>query len=282
MINFNLHRHKFDILVIGAGIFGQIITATLRKKGADVGIIDAGFEGSGSKPAACLMKPSWFSSLGKENYKPALQTLDESYRIRGVEFKVGPVTTEVLWIPPEKILSEPFIKKAVVELAKPDSKWRVTTHDGQEYTAGQVILATGVWANTLIQRRVPGLAAKTGVAFLWPKGRIEQPFIRPWAPFKQIVAFNRGDGLWVGDGSAILEKNWTTDRRDQSARRCATAVMQYRTDATALVGNRPYADTSGEPCYLAEHDGVTVVTGGAKNGTIAAGWAAYHIARRLT
>lgn len=281
MVDFSLHRTRFDILVIGAGIFGQIITATLRKKGADVGIMDAGFEGSGSKPAACLMKPSWFSSLGKDNYSPALQTLDECYEIQRVFFKAGPITTEVMWIDPLTILGKSFIKKAVVKLAKPDSKWRVTTHDGQEYTAKQVILATGVWANTLIQQQVPGLAAKTGVAFLWPKARIGQPFIRPWAPFKQIVAFNRGDGLWVGDGTAIKEKNWTADRLDQSARRCATAVTQYRTDATALVGQRPYANTSGEPCYLAEHDGVTVVTGGAKNGTIAAGWAAYHIARRL-
>ena len=29
-----------------------------------------------------------------------------------------------------------------------------------------------------------------------------------WAPYKQIVAFNRGDGLWAGDGTShVLSKD---------------------------------------------------------------------------
>jgi glycine/D-amino acid oxidase-like deaminating enzyme len=49
-----------------------------------------------------------------------------------------------------------------------------------------------------------------------------------------------------------------------------------------LTGLRPYVP-GAKPCVLAEpHPGLWVVTGGAKNGTAAAGWAARKLSEALS
>lgn len=285
-------RNQFDTIIIGGGIFGQVIAAQLRSMGVDLAIFDARFEDAGSRPAACLMKPSWFSSMGKQKYDPALNLLDRLYGLHSINFKTGPINHNVYWIPPHLILkpateeSQPVIEKAVVKFRYNLSEMghQIATGDGSEYFAKRVIVAAGVWSNNFVKdfevNPVPGLQGKKGAAFLWRQEEIDQPFISPWAPFKQIVAFNRGDGLWAGDGSAILAKNWTDERLDKSRLRCAGAVDQFPSDSIALVGQRPYAQT-GDPCYIKRFGTVTIVTGGAKNGTIAAGWAANQLTMSL-
>jgi glycine/D-amino acid oxidase-like deaminating enzyme len=276
-----------DTVVIGAGLFGSIIAAKLRSQGREVLVVDDARPGAGSIPAACLMKPSWFSSLGKDVHEPALRCLDELYGVKDLTFKVGPVSTTVHWCDPRDILVGPDVKGRATGVATTaagglEVKVRLLEQEGvttfARIPASTVVVAAGIWTPELVPVE-GGLAGQAGMAFLWPDERIEQPFISPWAPYRQLVAFNRGDGLWVGDGTAIKAENWSSAREDASHHRCVTAIGSAGlAPYQRLYGIRPYSKE--KPCYLREASpGLWVATGGAKNGTLAAGWAAQEIER---
>lgn len=270
-----------DVLVIGAGLFGNIIAKTLRRDRHEVLVVDAGFAGSGSKPAACLMKPSWFSSLGKDVYDPALALLDELYGIQDVQFKVGRMRTSVHWCQPRQILQKADVAAHVFRIEHGASgRWTVDAKGGLRFTANKVIVAAGIWTENLVPVE-GGVQGLSGIAFLCPTEHIDEPFVKVWAPYRQLVAFNRGDGLWVGDGTAV--KYWKPERADSCRTRCMQAVgFEPKSDPIPLFGVRPYVEQ--KPCYLAEakKPGLWVATGGAKNGTLAAAWCASELTKALS
>jgi glycine/D-amino acid oxidase-like deaminating enzyme len=270
-----------DAIVIGAGIFGSLITRALRQSGLEVFVVDARREGAGSPPAACLMKPGWYSALGKDIYAPSLQKLDDLVGVQELTFRVNKLkSTTVQWCDPRKVLlpeSEVTLGQ-VTRVGNPNGRWRVVLDDYRVFEAKLLVVAIGIWTPLLFPEiKVEGQA---GVAWLWPKETIEEPFIEVWAPYKQIVAFNRGDGLWIGDGTSV--RNWNAGRREASRRRCVGALLQKpSTGPIELFGYRPYVSDS-KPCFLKElKPGLWVATGGAKNGTLAAGWCADQIARAI-
>jgi glycine/D-amino acid oxidase-like deaminating enzyme len=272
-----------DAVVIGAGIFGSLITRVLRQGGLNVFLIDSRREGAGSPPAACLMRPSWFSALGKDVYVPALQRLDDLVGVQELTFRVNKLkTTVVQWCDPKRVLLEQVdSSEAVSHIERSGAGWQVNFArwpTPEPVIAKLVVVAIGVWTPLLFPEiKVEGQA---GVAWLWPHEAIEDPFIQVWAPFKQIVAFNRGDGLWVGDGTAVHSLG--PKRFEASKRRCLGALSRKPlTEPVPLFGIRPYVSDS-KPCLLRQmYRGLWVATGGAKNGTLAAGWCADQIARAV-
>jgi glycine/D-amino acid oxidase-like deaminating enzyme len=266
-----------SFLVVGAGLFGSIIAAALRARGASVIVVDDARLEAGSRPAACLMKPGWFSGLGKSVYTPALSMLEELYGVKTIKFKMGRIAqVPVKWCDPASILL-PADRKDTVKVIRRGRKGHVALlASGKAVQVSTTIVAAGVWTPLLFPKiKVQGQA---GVACLWPDAYTDYPTIQLWAPYKQLVAFNRGDGLWVGDGSAIKWSNWTGERAQETVMRCCNFLG--RTDPPRrLFGIRPYVDRS--PCYLEEVErDLWVATGGAKNGTIAAAWCASELVRR--
>lgn len=270
-----------DVIIVGAGLFGKIIQDELLRLGMTVQMLDSQEPNAGSKPAACLMKPSWFSSLGGKVYEPALNTLESLYGIEDITFKVGPVSTTVHWVNPRKVFKDSNARNVKVTLA---SDKRVVLESGAVLEAKKaVIVAAGIWSKQLVPGELNDLVGRAGVAYLWRYLTLKNPFISPWAPYRQLVGFNRGDGAWVGDGTAIKPENWDDKREHQSLVRCANAVRMdpIQSKPQRLYGIRPYMPKV-KPAYLSMRPGLIVCTGGAKNGTIAAGWCAHEIGRFLT
>lgn len=279
-----------DTIVVGAGIFGQTIAAGLRKTGQKVTVVDNDNPMAGSKPSACLMRPSWFSFMGKDKYQPALNLLDEVFGIEDIQFdlraplitkKVG--TATVHWCNPVKVLAGKTTLDTVTKFIRLDSYWEVVLKSGNQLESKNLVLATGVWTNKLVS--IPNLSGKTGVAFVFPKAKLQTPFIQPYAPYKQIVAFNQDNGMWVGDGSAIKETNWSEERVKISAVRCSKALGSInKTSLQIKQGIRPYIKGLSDPCFLIrrKNDGLIVATGGAKNGMIASGYSASVIQQWLS
>lgn len=290
-----------DAIVVGAGLFGQIITKALRAQGRDVLLLDGKRRLAGSGPAACLMKPSWFSSLGKRVYDPSLRLLDDIYGIQELEFDLRPKVLKqariariarclVSWVDPSEILG-PVAHYAQVESVGPG--WVQTPAARLE--AKLVIVAAGIWTERLLPQ-YPQVGQR-GIAFLWTGLCLARPFIQPWAPYRQLVAFNRGDGIWVGDGISIKMENWTDERERQSLERCREALdiatmrkghkpkgegLFHRAVPIVLHGIRPYAK-GHSPCLIEEvSPGLWVASGGAKNGTLAAGYCAHVIRERTS
>lgn len=281
----------FDVVIVGGGLFGQIIGKAMEDQGRNVVILDAKMSGAGSKPAACLMKSSWFSGLGKEVYEPSLELLDRLYGVEDLQFALKPFkilgkvgTGTVHWIRPSKILVEKNITEATVVGIAGSTVHYVIPGDKtvREIIGRLVVVAAGVWTERLLGERGYVQQAQKGMAFLYPHRKIKEPFIRPWAPYRQLVAFNRGDGLWVSDGTAIKAENWTKDRETAALQRCKDHIGPGDREPIMLTGLRPYAK-GHKPCLLEMvQPGLWVASGGAKNGTLAAGWCAHELTRRTS
>lgn len=268
---------RHDAIIVGGGLFGQIIARALRAEGRDVAVYDDRRPEAGSIPAACLMKPSWFSGLGKDVYEPSLKLLDDLFGVKDVAFNLIPTRAQatVHWCDPVDILEGPRCPATVEEVCP-----GYIMAGGVRIEADLIVVAAGVWTEKLLPQYKQ--TAQKGVAFLWPEMKTV-PAIQVWAPYRQLVRFNRGDGLWVGDGTAIKAGNWTREREQQSLHRCTAYAAQYthgELPPTFLPGLRPYAK-GHKPCLLEEvSPGLWVASGGAKNGTVAAGYCAHVIRER--
>jgi glycine/D-amino acid oxidase-like deaminating enzyme len=270
-----------DVLIIGAGLFGSIIGDALERSGREVTYIDALRPEAGSRPAACLMRPSWLSSMGKERYEPALKLLDSLYGIEDITFRTKPLNKAVTvhWIPPERIMRwGQAIKGTVTEIFEREHEVVVKAHIEKNFyyiKPRLLIVAAGIWTKRLYH--LPELSGLAGAAFTW-QGSTYENIINVWAPYKQLVVLNswQDDTLWVGDGSAIKSQNWTSERQQESLERCARIVNRAKDEANVIYGIRPYL--KGKPFFLEKvYNNMWVATAGAKNGTVAAGWAASEI-----
>jgi glycine/D-amino acid oxidase-like deaminating enzyme len=322
---------NLDVLVVGAGLFGQIIGRHLQRQGRTVTILDAEKERSGSKPAACLMRNSWLTKMTKQQQAESFSVLDSCYGIHEIDAYIsapGPIRslgkrTTVHWVAPASIFKANSYRAVTVVDVRGGSPKSLFKLDIEEpwRTAKLIIVAAGVWSNGFPSLpTVKDLTAQAGVAFLYPcdEHRESRASIQPWAPYKQLVMLpNLWPGkLWVGDGTALKESSLTEKRIRESRARCdrfarwddhhtpeEQAQMREEGQKAAkmyggewveehpmedlgqpdpveqIIGLRPYVARLNQPCWLQlARPRVWVATGGAKNGTAAAGWAAYKIA----
>lgn len=284
---------NLDAIVVGGGIFGRTIALALFTQGRDVLVVDDKRPDSGSAPSGCLMKPSWFSSLGRDVYDPSLELLDSLFGVEELSFKVRPsgVETKAFHVPAKKILCCHGYPE-MLGTVRGISKGIVHVTQGmlrQEHylEAPLVVVAAGVWCSELM--KVDGLVGKKGVSFRWG-GSCRENLINVWAPYKQLVVFQeQEDQVWGGDGAAILPKNWTNHRQWEAMNRVMKAAkvkgwpeLGPPNSTETITGIRPYIP-GVKPCLLEERaPGLWLCTGGAKNGTIAAGWAASELLRRTS
>lgn len=277
-----------EVIVVGAGIFGTTIARKLAKDGHDVLVLDSEKIYAGSTPAACLMKPSWLTKLSKTQQAESFATLDELYGLHELNARVmvsGFVKQQpVFWVAPRAILKPGRYEKGdVLSIGQQDFYPLVRLAD-RVIHCKTLILAAGVWTANLID--VPKLRGQAGVAFTWTTDSMEEGFprVKPWAPYRQLVAMEIEPGkTWCGDGTAVNEESMTVMREAKCLERCSDFTKKNPEAATRLRGIRPYIKGLTAPCYLKKEElpGVWTVTGGAKNGTASAGWAAYNIAKQL-
>lgn len=266
-------------IVIGAGLYGSVIAAALRAADEEVLILDRGEPWGGSRPAACLFRAGWLTQLGAEVVKPALLLLDRLYGVEQLTFKAGPLPVSVGWVPPQSILEESE-RANVTGIYAALNGWQVAVEGFGTRFAERVIVAAGIWTPELLP--TVQVSGKLGVAFLWD-GTLPQGRIAPWAPYKQLVAFERAPGeVWCGDGS--VWKTMQPERISKAQERCARFVGDHvgLTAAPRLsYGWRPFCEDSavGQPREL--QPGLWVATGGGKNGLVGAAWCASVIVGRL-
>jgi glycine/D-amino acid oxidase-like deaminating enzyme len=280
-----------DTIVIGTGLFGSLITRGLTGMGRSVLLIGDERADAGSGPAACLVKPEWTKKLGTDVVDRGMGWLYERFVVHNLPFlertQSGKErTTLSFFVEPSEMLLKPQVKAQVASIAQGGpSRFNVITSNGV-YHSDQVVVAAGVWSQQLVPWRNLGITGKAGCAFLYPEW--VGPgfnFMTYWAPFKQIVGFQRGDGFWINDGSAILAQNWDGERTKDSDRRCEEELLKHRSMVRpwplpkVLYGIRPYVKQ--KPCLCEEvTPGLWVATGAAKNGTLLGAWCASVISEK--
>lgn len=268
-----------DCIVVGCGIIGATIALALRAQGREVTIFDANKLKAGTTPSGGHLKPSWFGGMSKQDYEPAMELLDNVWGLKEEQFKIWPVgSTTVFRVDTDVVKKTQYTAASVTNINLQAAVPMVTLSTGEAHKCRLLIVATGVWAAGFFPEIK--ITAKQGVSFRF-NGTLLRPFIKPWAPFKQVVAHQQASNeIWVGDGSAILESNWTTERTAQCQTRCKSTLGKVASalPSQTLVGLRPYVESGKDPCLFKQvSPRCFVVTGAGKSGTIAAGWSARKI-----
>jgi glycine/D-amino acid oxidase-like deaminating enzyme len=286
-----------DTIVIGSGLFGSLITRGLRSIGQNVLLVNAYKPEAGSPPAACLINPSWSKKIETPKVDAAMTWLQKRFIIHNLPFRETTQSgkqkeTRSWFIEPKDMLLEPDVDARVTVLTKDPGTGNHVVLGGTPQTefvarARQVVVAAGVWSQKLLPNNDLAITGKAGCAFLYPEW--VGPgfnFMSYWAPYKQIVGFQRGDGFWVNDGSAIKSENWTAGHTLASLERCEAELWNRHRElsgkaprAKVLYGIRPY--TKAKPCLCEEvAPGLWVAVGAAKNGTLLGGYCAQLIQER--
>jgi len=122
--------------------------------------------------------------------------------------------------------------------------------------------------------KMPPIQALMG-ACLRPHVETTPASIYMYAPYKQAIAHTCAPGLtWVGDGAAILEKNWRTTERVELLRERAKVLGVPPRGGTYRVGARPYVEGFKAGYFKKVMPNTWVSTGGAKNGLVLAAYQA--------
>ena len=263
-----------DVVVVGAGLFGSIISAGLKMAGHNVAVFADQRQGMASTAAGCLMRPSWAALMSRPEFEGCLALLDQLYGVKQLRMQVpAGFVMDCWWVDPAKILVPPLNNMTVFSLD--DNPLPVK------------IIATGAFKTDLVPSALQDMVEpKRGVSFLF-NGELKHPFIEIWAPYKQIVALQMTeDTIWIGDGSSLKPASWNTERVAQSRARCVKALRDrgiYSEPHTMHWGDRPYVSGLTEPALLTEFKpGTWYATGGAKNGTLGAAWCALQLIKALS
>lgn len=282
-----------DAIIVGCGIVGATVARALRTQGLrDVMVLDANRVGAGTPPSGGHLKPGWFGGMPKNQYMPAMDLLKEVWGLYEEQFNLWPVGTSVTVyrVNTDQVVNEPRTIGNVTTLdalgSYPVVQFVDAQGSSQENRCRLLVVATGVWAGELLPDVL--VTPKVGVSFRFP-GRIEGGLIKPWAPYKQVVAHQQGPSeIWIGDGTAILRSNWTDERTRACQLRCVKALGRGTGPSSlplrTLIGTRPYCDhPRKEPCLLRRlGKRAWLATGAGKSGTIAAGWAAWRICNEFS
>lgn len=275
----------YDVIVVGAGIMGATIGQAYRNQGRKVLIVDDSRPMAGTSPSGGAIKPSKLTGLNSEDEEAAIQTLRELYGLEEIQFEIKPTGGFVKVSTYQLNMDKVFDVETEGDIAQCLEKGpAVKFQDMGVVQAKLVVVATGIWASELLPEVFDGkMEGKTGVSFLF-EGRIKQPFVKPWAPYKQITIHNyRLDGrnyIWASDGSALKSENWTEERTNQCKERCMSALGITKEPVEVTLGIRPFHKDKPKPCFLKEvRPNVWAATGAGKFGCISAGWAANQMLR---
>lgn len=274
-----------DAIVIGSGIMGATIGAALRTKGMDVMILDDRRPMSGTFPSGGHLRPAWFGKMSKEQYLPAMDLLDKTWGMSSEEYLETPSNKKTVMhrVDTDKVLASEFMSRTVLEIGHLNNYPSVSLAYREEAERCRLlVVAAGVWCQELLGK-APMCVFKQGVSFR-VLGTTDN-IIHTWAPYKQVVTHQQqSDKFWIGDGTAIIAKNWTEQREEASRQRCSAAVRRpFPKSIEVRTGYRPYVKHADDvPCLLEQ---ITprcwLATGAGKSGTISAGWAATQILASL-
>jgi glycine/D-amino acid oxidase-like deaminating enzyme len=274
-----------DTVIVGAGKFGRVIANTIRHylPQHKILLVDDAQPLAATKCSGGLIYPPWVTMMSRGTMEEGLRLLEHIYGLEKIELMfegAKPRKVEAYHVPIDKVMDDPRLAIYHSKVVRVEPYGVVTTGN-VEISARNVIVTAGAWCGELV--KVPGLYGKRGVSFVWP-GQVEG-FIRPWAPYKQIVAHKHNDNqFWAGDGTAIITENWTEERQTATEQRVSKAVNRQVHHAIIQQGIRPVITgvTGNKPCYFKQlKNGIIIATGAGKSGMIASAWAAQKVMKVL-
>ena len=248
---------KHNIIIVGAGLFGNVAAALARAEGHKVTVVADARPYRASPASGCVLAPSWLSALENKDVATAMAILDSLYGLKpmeftgtlGIKFKAQRVHTP-------DVLKEPDIEGQVTRVDDGVIQYSNSKGAHNIPLRGKVLVCAGIWCGELL-KGLPPIRGLYG-ASLRIKGSLDVPRINVWAPYRQAVAFTMQPGqVWFGDGSALIEKTWRTEEREriQATVLRAQAMGINRTGSVVShSGARPYMKGHmGDLCVAHPH-----------------------------
>lgn len=277
---------KHDVVVVGNGLFGSIAATLARSYGHRVSVVSDDRKYSASKASGCVLAPSWLNSMPKETVADAMTVLNELYTVLPVEFfsNVFNKPFKASRIDPKSILVKPDVRGTVTAVGDGFVSVQDSEGGADRKLRGKVLLATGVWTPALAPS-MPKIKGLWGASVRFP-GQLEEPRIHVYAPYRQAVAFNIDrKTVWMGDGTALIEKTWRAEERDRLNATIDRAKelfgLPVNMGTHPVVGVRPYVEGHKAGYFEQVTKNLWISTGGAKNGTVLAAWQALRFVRNL-
>jgi glycine/D-amino acid oxidase-like deaminating enzyme len=271
-----------DALIIGGGITGCTVAKSFLNQNRKVMIIDDDSNLAGSKASGGHFMKSWVSGLPTQDYDKSVERLDDLWGVTDEKYMVYPkkklVTVSRLSY--SKVRDNSIFTIGRVTKINKDEEFPVVTYKGLhnqillDVKTRLLVVCAGVWSSELLHLDEK-IQSKKGVAFKYDM-KLKRPFIKPWAPYKQVVGHQETKStVWIGDGSSILEKNWSRKRTSECWERCSNHLGLENQQPTEVIhGLRPYCKSGNDPCICKQvKPNIWIVTGAGKLGTISSGWA---------
>jgi hypothetical protein len=275
---------KISNLILGGGLMGASLWYYLTSRNLECMVVSNDLEDSGSLPCGGLIKPSRFTELETNEFKTVLDILNSLYELYPVKLILKPslkrikvstygLNMDKIYDCPKKIgeIRELDFKNKFVLVRIKESVWKIL-YD-------KVFICTGAGTVDLLPEfsKKIGLTIKRGFSFHF-KGRVEEEFVKFWAPYKQITVhnchFNHENIVWTGDGSALTLPSWKESRIKESWERIIPELPNDLEYLRTVRGLRCFTTHKKyKPCVCEQiKEDVWVLTGAGKMGLISAGW----------
>lgn len=271
---------KHNIIIVGAGLFGNVAAALARAHGHTVTVVGERRPYEASPASGCVLAPSWLSSLDKAAVADAMSVLGGLYTLHPLEFRTNLLKTfKAQRVHTPDVLKKPDVQGQVTQVG--DGVVKYLDQDGKVQTLrGTVLVAAGIWCGELL-KDLPPIRGLYGASLRAP-GQLDQPRINVYAPYRQAVAFNMDKKtVWFGDGTALIAKTWDAEERERVVSTRARAASMGIKPGTHVMGARPYVEGHKAGYFEQLSPKLYVSTGGAKNGTVLAGYQALQFVKGL-
>lgn len=282
-------NNKFDIIIVGAGLFGSMITTFFQKKGLSTLTISNGNDMSGSKCSAGIFRESFINKSILEKAKIGISILEKTVSIDEVSFgakeKFNIVLPDKILLPQSQILSDTVlsVKNDAVILLNNSAENHLLVRAKKA-----VILACGAFTDNLL---INSGYSSIGIDSYWGNCFLSKQkatnIYKVWMPYKQICGFQKDSSTYYFSNAQTVKNPSTNDGRiqkgeDRLLNQYIESGLNVDSITHMLQGFRPYLKNKGID-FVNQHDTrLFSATGGAKNSTILCGYVAKTIFEKIT
>lgn len=288
-----------NVIVVGGGLFGSVITKVLRSRGVEVTVIDSDDKLAGWKAAGIVLVPSripmTLNAAIRKEYDPE-STYTKPERTAGVNLlralypghrAVELVSDNALrTVPayvfsPAEVIVEPDIDGEVVQVQGNMVMVKYANGDMQAFPADAVIVAAGYQTKKLLPAL--DIVPRVGVSFVWPGQLRNEAFDRMKYPGEAIVGINQNRfEAWGEDGIRAAPHLLKPEREARTKERIAARLGLNPEEAIRRnIGVRPQVKGCPRGLVKELEPGLWVSTGGCAQGIFMAALHAVVIAEAL-
>jgi len=290
-----INKKQFDVIIVGAGLFGCMTAKLLRANNFDVLLIDSEDQYSASKCAIGIYKEGWVNGF-KEVYQQSKEVLISFDLIEELEFANMNVVLDeaskkemfeqLLHIKCDDILNEKRMKAEVINVFNDEVTYDVECGVRIKSIAKIcVVVAAGYKNPELLKEYQAQTIENYWGAILKVNKKIDCNRIFQWAPYRQAVLLKTSEDTFLfGDGTKVKNHESRTDMVEKVSARMVQHLQKITqsSDISKITGSkegiRPILPKSEKGNFFKVVDRKLIsITGGGKSSSMVCGYVAKKV-----